>query len=142
MFAKLQEYWEKVWNWIKALWEKHDEQLEVMVSGLLPLIARMAMRSDLTGEEKRKIVVDAVLDAVEGTADDIAVSMINEAVEVAANRYNIQLGTLTVERMDAAANAVIQAARDFSDGKLNLDGDEAEKVDAVLPRTLSNEDLG
>ena len=100
MFGKLKEYLDKVWGWIQAVWAKHDEQLEDMVSALLPIVANLALRSDLSGEEKRKAVLDAVLDNAEAAASDVATSMINEAIEVAANRYNIQLGRMTVEKMD------------------------------------------
>ena len=141
MFNKLKEYWQSIWNWIQALWEKHDEQLEEMVGALLPLIAEVALRSDLSGEQKRKAVVDAVLDSAEGNAEAIALSMVNEAVEVAANRYNIQLGKLTVDQMDKATKAAIKAGRDYADKRLDLSGNEAESAGVALPRTLSNGDL-
>lgn len=141
MFSKLKEYWDKVWSWIQALWAKHDEQLEEMVSALLPIVANLALRSDLSGEQKRKAVLDAVLDNAEVAADQIAASMINEAVEVAANRYNIQLGRLTVEKMDNATKAVIKAGRDYADGALDLSGKEADDAGITLPRTLNNGDL-
>lgn len=141
MFDKLKEFWDKVWAWIQALWAKHDQHLEEMVTALLPIVANLALRNDLTGEEKRKAVVDAILDNAEIAAEEIAVSMINEAVEVAANRYNIQLGKLTIGQMDNAAHAVLEAGRLFANNKLDITGEEAEKAGLTLPKTLSNDDL-
>ena len=54
--------------------------------------------------------------------------LLNEAVEIAANRYNIQIGKQTVQSIDAARDAALKAARDFANGKLAIAGDEAEKA--------------
>ncbi len=142
MFKKIREFFEKAWKWIQALWDKHDEQLEEMVQALLPMVINVAFRSDLTGEEKRNIIVDAVVDNAEVVGDHIATSMLNEAIEIAVNKYNIQIGTLTKEKMDKALDAAVKAGRDFADKKLNLTGDEAENAGIRVNVSLSDEDLG
>ncbi len=141
MFKTLREFFERAWKWIQALWDKHDEQLEEMVQALLPMVINVAFRSDLTGEEKRNIIVDAVVDNAEVVGDHIATSMLNEAIEIAVNKYNIQIGTLTKEKMDKALDAAVKAGRDFADKKLNLAGDEAENAGIRVNVSLSDEDL-
>ncbi len=141
MFKKLREFFERAWKWIQALWDKHDEQLEEMVQALLPMVINVAFRSDLTGEEKRNIIVDAVVDNAEVVGDHIATSMLNEAVEIAVNKYNIQIGTLTKEKMDKALDAALKAGRDYADKTLKLDGDEAENAGIRVDVSLSDEDL-
>jgi hypothetical protein len=135
MWKKIEEFFEKAMSWIKALWEKHDEQLLEMIVSVLPMVIEVALRPDLSGEQKRKAIVDAIVDNAEVAAEEISTSMLNEAVEIAANKYNIHLGKLTVEKMDAATAAATKAARDFADGKLQITGKEAE--DAGV--SLSNE---
>ncbi len=128
----VKEFFSKVWKWIEALWDKHDEQIEEMVRSVLPMVIDMAFRNDLSGEEKKKAIVDAVLDGAEVAASQISQSMLNEAIEVAANRYNIQIGKLTAEKMDNAREALLKAGRDHADHKLNLTGEEAEEAGIVL----------
>ncbi len=137
MWKKIREFFKKAWEWIEAVWDKHDEVLEEMVSAVLPMVINVAFRNDLSGEEKKKAIVDAIVDNAEVAADQISSSVLNEAIEVAANRYNIQIGKLTVDKMDAARDAALKAGRDFADDKLNLEGDEAEKAGI----TLSNVDV-
>lgn len=128
MFDKLRKWLAKAWEWIQALWDKHDDQLAEMVSSILPMVIDVAFRNDLSGEEKRKAIVDAIVDNAEMAAEDISISMLNEAVEIAANKYNIQIGRTTVESMDAARDAALKASRDFANKKLKISGDEAERA--------------
>ena len=137
MFDKLKAFFENAWKWILALWEKHDEALEQMVSAILPMVISVTFRPDLTGEEKRKVILDAIVDNAETNANAMATSMLNEAIEIAANRYNIQIGKLTKDHIDAAKDAAIKASRDFANDKLDLTGDEADKLGVIL----SNGDL-
>jgi len=137
MFKKLREWFAKAWDWIQALWDKHDEYLEEMVQAILPMVIGVAFRNDLNGEEKRKAVVDAILDGAEQTADKISTSMLNEAIEIAANKYNIQIGKLTIDKIDASREAAIEAGRKFVDGKLKITGNESEKARVTLD-SLSN----
>jgi len=128
MFKKLREWFAKAWDWIQALWDKHDEHLEEMVQALLPMVIEVAFRNDLKGEEKRKVIVDAILDGAEDLTGKVSTSMLNEAIEIAANKYNIQIGKLTLDKIDAAREAALKAGRDFADGKLKLRGDESENA--------------
>jgi hypothetical protein len=137
MWKKITEFFRKAWNWIEALWEKHDEVLEEMVSAVLPMVIDVAFRNDLSGEEKKKAIIDAIVDGAEDAAAEIGTSMLNEAVEIAANRYNIQIGKLTVEKMDAAKDAALKASRDYANKKLKITGTEAEEAGV----SLSNEDV-
>lgn len=139
MFKKIREFFERAWKWIQALWDKHDEQLEEMVEALLPMVINVAFRADLTGDEKRNIIIDAVLDNAEVAGNKIATSMLNEAIEIAANKYNIQIGKLTKEKMDKALDAALKAGRDFADDKLHLTGDEAENAGPKV--TIGDADL-
>lgn len=138
MWKKIKEFFSEAWRWIEALWEKHDEVLQEMVSAILPMVIDVAFRNDLSGEQKKKAIIDAIIDNAEVAADKISESMLNEAVEIAANRYNIQIGKLTVDKIDAALDATLAAARAFADDKLEIQGDEAEKAGI----TLSNADVG
>lgn len=126
MFKKLREFFEKTWKWIQAVWDKHDEHLEEMVTSLLPMVIDVAFRNDLSGEEKKRAIVDAVIDNAEEAAADISEGLLNEAIEIAANKYNIQIGKTTVDKMDAARDAALKAGRDFADKKLKIKGTEAE----------------
>ena len=137
MLKKLREWFKKAWDWIEALWDKHDDQITEMVSAVLPMVIDLAFRSDLTGEQKRKAIIDTVIDNAEATARDISTSMLNEAVEIATNRYNIQIGKTTIEAMDAAQAAALKAARDFANNNLQLTGTEAE--DAGVTPTVPDE---
>lgn len=139
MFKKIREFFERAWKWIQALWDKHDDQLEDMVEALLPMVINVAFRADLTGDEKRNIIVDAIVDNAEVAGNKIATSMLNEAIEIAANKYNIQIGKLTKEKMDKALDAAVKAGRDFANDKLHLTGDEAEN--AGLKVTIGDADL-
>ncbi len=139
MFKKLREFFERAWKWIQALWDKHDEQLEEMVQALLPMVINVAFRADLSGDEKRNIIIDAVVDNAEVAGNQIAKSMLNEAIEIAVNKYSIQIGTLTKEKMDKALDAALKAGRDFADEKLHLAGDEAEN--AGIRVTIGDADL-
>jgi len=137
MWKKITEFFRKAFTWIEAVWEKHDELLEEMVSSVLPMVIDVAFRNDLSGEEKKKAIIDAVVDGAEVAAEEISTSMLNEAIEIAANRYNIQIGKLTVDKMDAARDAAIKASRDFADKKLKITGTEAEEAGV----SLSNADV-
>ncbi len=95
MWKKIKEFFEKAWKWIEALWEKHDEVLEEMVSAILPMVIDVAFRNDLSGEEKKKAIVDAIVDNAEGAADTISSSMLNEAIEVAAKPMAATPATFT-----------------------------------------------
>lgn len=140
---KIKEFFANAWKWIEALWDKHDEYLEEMVHSVLPMVIDMAFRNDLSGEEKKKAIMDAVLDGAEVAATQISSSMLNEAIEIAANRYNIQIGKLTVEKMDNALAAALKAGRDHADHKLDLTGSEAEDAGIVMeyPDELGNADV-
>ena len=140
MWDKIREFFKRAWKWIEAVWEKHDDMLQEMVAALLPMVVNVAFRSDLSGEEKKKAIIDAILDNAEVAAEEISTSMLNEAIEIAAARYNIQLGKLTIERMDASREAALKAARDFSNKKLEITGREAEDVGITAASILSNED--
>jgi len=137
MWENVGEFFKKTWKWIQALWDKHDDHIESMIAVVLPMVIELAFRNDLSGDQKRKAIVDAIVDNAEAHATEIGTSMINEAVELAANRYNIQIGKLTREGMDAAVSATVKAGRDYTNGKLKLTGTEAEEAGV----TLSNEDL-
>ncbi len=127
MLESIKNFFAKAFKWVVALWDKHDDHLQEMVANILPMIIEVTFeRTDLSGDEKRKAIIDAILDGAEKEGRHIATSMINEAVEIAANRYNIQLGRITADKMDNAVDAVAKAARDFADGTLRLDGTEAE----------------
>ena len=127
MLESIKNFFAKAFKWVVALWDKHDDHLMEMVENILPMVIEVTFeRNDLSGDEKRKAIVDAILDGAEKEGRHIATSMINEAVEIAANRYNIQLGRITIAKMDNAVDAVAKAARDFADGTLRLDGTEAE----------------
>lgn len=136
LLDKLREWLSDAWKWIQALWDKHDEQVAEMVTAVLPMVIDMAFRNDLSGEDKRKAIVDAIVDNAEATAADISVSMLNEAVELAANKYNIQIGKTTVESMEAAREAALKASRDFANKTLNIAGDESESAGSVAEPTV------
>ena len=137
MWKKITEFFRKAFTWIEALWEKHDEVLEEMVSAVLPMVINVAFRNDLSGDDKKKAIIDAIVDGAEKAADEISTSMLNEAIEIAANRYNIQIGKLTVDKMDAARDAALKASRDFADKTLKIAGTEAEEAGV----SLSNADV-
>lgn len=126
MWDKIKKFFENAWKYIQALWDKHDEQLQEMVAAVLPMVIDVAFRNDLSGDQKKKVIIDAIIDNAEVAADQLSHAMLNEAIEIAANRYNIQIGKQTVERMDAARDAAIKAGRDYTNGQLNLSGTEAE----------------
>lgn len=128
MFKKIREFFESAWKWIQAVWDKHDEHIEEMVSAILPMVIEVAFRNDLSGEEKRKAIVDAIVDNAQAEAAEISTGLLNEAIEIAANKYNIQIGKTTVDKLDAARDAAIKAGRDFADKKLKIEGDEAENA--------------
>jgi hypothetical protein len=130
MFKKIKEFFESAWKWIQAVWDKHDEHLEEMVSALLPMVIEVAFRNDLSGEEKKKAILDAVVDNAKAEAAEISTGLLNEAIEIAANKYNIQIGKTTVDKMDAALDAALKAGEDFANKTLKLEGDEA--VDAGI----------
>ena len=140
MFKRVKEFFKSAWEWIQAVWDKHDDQIESIVAAVLPMVIAMAFRGDLSGSQKRQAIVDAIIDNAEASADAIATSVINEAVEIAANKYKIQLGTLTVEGLDAAADAAIKAGRDFANKTLNLTGTEAEAAETPSPEAEANAD--
>ena len=117
-----------VWQWITGLWGQHDANLEQMVEAVLPMVIDIALRPDLSGEEKRKVIVDRIVDNVEAGGTAVAASLLNEAVEIAANKYNIQIGKITKDSLDASLAAALKAARDFANGHLNLSGDESENA--------------
>ena len=50
MFKKIKEFFDSAWKWIQAVWDKHDEHLEEMVSALLPMVIDVAFRNDLSGD--------------------------------------------------------------------------------------------
>ena len=128
MFKKIKEFFESAWKWIQAVWDKHDEHLEEMVSALLPMVIDVAFRNDLSGEEKKKAILDAVIDNAKAEAAEISTGLLNEAIEIAANKYNIQIGKTTVDKMDAALDAALKAGEDFANKTLKLEGNEAENA--------------
>lgn len=132
MFESIKKFFSNAWNWIQSLWDKHDEQLEQMVAAVLPMVIDLAFRLDLTGNQKRDAIVDAIVDTAETSGRLLSKSMINEAVEIAANRYNIQIGKLTKEAMDLTLEATIAASRLHVNGKLNIAGIEAEAAGVVV----------
>ncbi|KKM17625.1 hypothetical protein LCGC14_0948020 [marine sediment metagenome] len=128
MFKKIREFFEKAWKWIQAVWDKHDEHLEEMVSALLPMVIDVAFRNDLSGEEKKNAILDAVIDNAKAEAAEISTGLLNEAIEIAANKYNIQIGKTTVDKMDAALEAALKAGVDFANKTLKIEGNEAENA--------------
>ena len=132
MFDSIKEFFARAWEWIQAVWAKHDDELGKMVEAILPMVVAVTFREDLKGFQKRQVIFDAILDGAEMAASKISSSVINEAIEIAANRYNIQLGKLTVDKLDNAKDAVLKAGRDFSNGKLDLTGTEAEDAGVSL----------
>lgn len=141
MFKKIRAFFKKAWEWIEALWEKHDEQLEEMVQAVLPMVIDVTFRSDLSGDEKRKLIVKTIVENAKEVGENMAVSMINEAIEIAANKYNIQIGKLTNLDMDAAKAAVLKAARDYAAKKLLLGDQEAGPAATEASDVLTNADL-
>lgn len=149
MLKKIKDFFRKAWDWIEALWDKHDEMLEEMVAAVLPMVIDVAFRPDLSGDQKKKAIVDAIVDNAHVAVDHVSHSILNEAVEVAAARYNIQIGQLTVDRMQASRDAAVKAARDFANKELKITGTEAEAagIEPVKPKpedtvVLTNEDVG
>lgn len=130
-FPRMRDWLGNAWKWIQALWDKHDDSIQEMVQAILPLVIEVTFRNDLSGEQKKKAIVDAVLDRAGAAADKVSGSMLNEVVEIAVNKYNIQVGKLTLDKIDASRAAVLKAGRDFANGELKLTGKEAE--DAGLP---------
>ncbi len=126
MFKKIKEFFESAWKWIQAVWDKHDDHLAEMVSAVLPMVISVAFRNDLSGEEKKRAIVDAIIDNAQAEVAEISTGLLNEAIEVAANKYNIQIGKTTIEKMDAARDAALKAARDFANRELKITGTEAE----------------
>jgi len=141
MFKKIRAFFRKAWEWIEALLDKHDEQLEEMVQAVLPMVIDVTFRNDLSGEEKRKLIVNTIVENAKDVSENIAVSMINEAIEIAANKYNIQIGKLTTLDMDAAKDAVLKAARDYAAKKLLLGDQESGPAAAGASDVLTNADL-
>ena len=133
MFDKIKQFFAQAWKWIQAVWDKHDEHLEEMVQALLPMVISVAFRSDLDGEGKRRAILDAVLDSAEAEAAHISKGLVNEAIEIAANRYNIQTGMTTVEDINNAHDAAVRAGRDFANKTLKIAGDEAENAGLETP---------
>jgi len=129
---------EGAWSWVKALWAKYDVDVEKMAEHLLPIVISVAQRTDLTGPQKRDAILAAVLDSATTTATSISQSMVNQAIEVATNKYNIQVGKTTVDQMDATLSAVMEAARKHAAGALNLPSTQATQANAT---TLSNQSL-
>ena len=132
VFDNLKTWFAGAWKWIEALWEKHDEALGDMVQAVLPMVIEVAFRSDLSGEQKKKAVVDAVLDSAGQYAEGVSKSMLNEAIEIAANKYNIQIGKLTVDKIDMSRTAALAAGREFANGQLKIKGTEAEEAGVKL----------
>lgn len=124
----------KVWGWVSALWKKKEGKVQEMAKALLPIVASVALRQDLTGEQKKKAVIDAVLDSSQAVAEDLAKSVLNEAIEVAANQYKIQVGSLTEEKIEKTAKAAVDAGRAFVDKQLELKGTEAQDAGVSLPQ--------
>jgi len=137
MWKKIKEFFDGAWKWIQALWDKHDEMLAEMVAAIIPMVIAVAFRNDLTGEEKKNAIIKAILDNADDTADAISTSMLNEAIEIAANRYNINIGKLTVDKMEGAREAALKASRAFAERKLKLAAEAEAKADV----TLSNDDV-
>lgn len=137
-FDKLKEWFEGAWKWVVALWDKHDDALGDMVQAVLPMVIEVAFRPDLSGEQKKKAIVDAVLDSAGEYADGVSKAMLNEAIEIAANKYHIQIGKLTLEKIDMSRTAALAAGREFANGQLKLKGTEAEeagvKVEVPAPQ--------
>ncbi len=128
MFKKIKEFFESAWKWIQAVWDKHDDHLAEMVSALLPMVISVAFRNDLSGEEKKKAIIDAVINNAKAEAAEISTGLLNEAIEIAANKYNIQIGKTTVAKMDAALEAALKAGEDFANKTLKIEGNEAENA--------------
>lgn len=139
MFEEIRNFFKKAWDWIQALWDKHDEHLQQIVQSILPMVIDVALRKDLSGEEKRKTIVNVIVNNSEQEASDIAVSMLNEAIEIAANKYNIQIGKLTREKIDNALNAATKAGKDYIDKKLNLDNNIELKETEILTNVPESE---
>lgn len=141
MFQKIKKFFERAWKWIEALWDKHDDLLGDMVQAVLPMVIDVTFRNDLSGDEKRKLIVDTIVENAKNTGEEIAISMINEAIEIAANKYNIQIGKLTTLDMDNAKDAVLKAAADYATRKLLLGDQEASPAAAEASDVLTNADL-
>lgn len=141
MFGKIKNFFQKAWEWVEALWEKHDEMIEEMVTAVLPMVIDTAFRSDLTGEQKKKAIIDAIVDNAQVSASTVSHSLLNEAIEVAAVRYNIQIGKLTLDKMEASRAAALKAARDFANKKLQISGQEAEAAGVNAAVVLTNADV-
>lgn len=141
MFSKIKNFFQKAWEWVEALWEKHDDMIEEMVTAVLPMVIDTAFRTDLSGEQKKKAIVDAIIDNAQVSAANVSHSLLNEAIEVAATRYNIQIGKLTLDKMEASRAAALKAARDFANKKLQISGKEAEAAGVNAAIVLTNADV-
>jgi len=141
MFGKIKNFFQKAWEWVEALWEKHDDMIEEMVTAVLPMVIDVAFRTDLSGEQKKKAIVDAIVDNAQVAAANVSHSLLNEAIEVAATRYNIQIGKLTLDKMEASRAAALKAARDFANKKLQIHGKEAEQASVNAAVVLTNADV-
>lgn len=128
MLKNIEDFFSKAWDWIKALWKKHDEALEDMVKAVLPMVINLAQRTDLTGEQKKDLILKAVVTKADEAANLVAKSMVNEAVEIAVNRYNIQVGVLTKEKIDTTIDSVLKAGREYVTGKLALEEEASVNV--------------
>ncbi len=137
MLDVLKDFFRRAWSWVEALWDKHDEYLEEMVQSVLPMVIEVAFRPDLSGSQKKKAIVDAIVDNAETAVGDISHSLLNEAIELAAARYNIQIGRITADRMEVAREAALKASRDFANKTLKITGTESEDAGVALGVTLS-----
>lgn len=122
----------RAFSFFKSLLAKHDKELENMAKALLPIVVNVGGRTDLSGDQKKKVIVDAVLDKAGAAATTISKSLLNEAIEVAANRYNISVGKTTEEKIDNTAAAVVAAGVKLANEKFGLKGDEAENAGVSL----------
>ena len=82
MFKKITAFFKRAWEWIEAVWDKHDDVLEEMVQAVLPMVIDVTFRNDLSGDEKRKLIVDTVVENAKETGENMAVSMINKVIIV------------------------------------------------------------
>ena len=135
MWESIRDFFSNAWSLIEKLWEKHDDHLAEMVKAVAPMVIDLALRPNLSGEKKRQIIVDAILDNAEQSADQISDAMLNEAIEIAANRYNIQIGKVTQEQIDNAREAALKASRDYANKKLKVEGKEAEEANVDLSKS-------
>jgi len=134
----IKEFFARAWAWVTAVSDKYDIEVEKVAEYLLPLVVEIANKKELSGDEKRKLVLDTIITDTVAASKNISLSMVNHAIEVATNKLNIQLGKTTVEQIDNTVTAIIDAAAKHAKGASIKPGEEVPKPSVPLS---SSQDL-